>query len=298
MIDVKNLSKHYGKKVAVDNLSFTISDNKVTGFLGPNGAGKSTTLRLMLGFDHGSGVVTFDNQPLNYYPQPARLVGFLLEPKSFHPTRTARNHLRIIATSIGIEDRRVDEVLDLVDLKKNSKDKPGKFSLGMSQRLAIAVAILANPQYLLLDEPANGLDPEGVAWLRTFLQNYVNDKHTVFISSHILSEMALIAQDLVLLNKGSLLACTSVDQLIANQSQDAIYIRVKDNEQFRTLLQANNYKFKNDNEGFIINQVTSEALSLLANQNNNTVLELREIKSSLEDAYLSMLTKTTPKDEQ
>lgn len=168
MIKARNLSKKYRKKVAVSDLSFEVETGKVTGFLGPNGAGKSTTMRLMLGLDNGSGSTTYDGKKLSDYPNPSQVVGILLEAKAFHPTRTARNHLKVLAAEGDIPYSRVDEVLDIVGLKDVAKDKPGKFSLGMSQRLGIAAAILGQPKYLILDEPANGLDPEGIAWLRQF----------------------------------------------------------------------------------------------------------------------------------
>jgi ABC-2 type transport system ATP-binding protein len=184
VIEAKNLRKKYRRKVAVDNITFNVETGKVTGFLGPNGAGKSTTMRLMLGLDNGKGTTTYDGKRLGDYPAPSQVVGILLEAKAYHPTRTARNHLRVLADAGGIESKRVDEVLEIVGLKDVAKKKPGKFSLGMSQRLGIAAAILGKPKYLLLDEPANGLDPEGIAWLRDFLKKYADDGNAVFVSSH------------------------------------------------------------------------------------------------------------------
>ncbi|MGH7237318.1 MAG: ATP-binding cassette domain-containing protein, partial [Candidatus Saccharimonadales bacterium] len=189
MIKAKHLSKRYKKKLAVDDLSFDVEIGKVTGFLGPNGAGKSTTMRLMVGLDNGRGQTTFDGKKLQGHARPSQVVGILLEAKACHPTRTARNHLKVLATEGGVSFKRVDEVLDIVGLKEVAKQKPGKFSLGMAQRLGIAAALLGEPKYLILDEPANGLDPEGVAWLRNFLSEYADAGNAVFVSSHLLSEM-------------------------------------------------------------------------------------------------------------
>ncbi|HSX34484.1 MAG TPA: ATP-binding cassette domain-containing protein, partial [Candidatus Saccharimonadales bacterium] len=161
MIKAEHLGKKYRKKIAVEDLTFDVQTGKVTGFLGPNGAGKSTTMRLMLGLDRGAGATTFDGKPLGQYARPSQVVGILLEAKAFHPTRTARNHLEVLAEAGDIPLRRVEEVLETVGLSSVASKRPGKFSLGMSQRLGIAAAILGRPKYLLLDEPANGLDPEG-----------------------------------------------------------------------------------------------------------------------------------------
>ena len=193
MIEVKQLTKRYQKKLAVDDVSFTVETGKVTGFLGPNGAGKSTTMRLMLGLDNGTGTTLFDGKKLHEYARPSSVAGILLEAKAFHPTRTARNHLRVLAAAGGIADSRVDEVLEIVGLKDVARKKPGKFSLGMSQRLGIAAALLGTPKYLMLDEPANGLDPEGIHWLRQFIKDYADAGNAVFVSSHLLSEMSQMA---------------------------------------------------------------------------------------------------------
>src|SRR5690606_14979693 len=166
MIKTEGLTKYYRKKLAVNDVSFTVETGKVTGFLGPNGAGKSTTMRLMLGLDNGRGSTLYDGKRLIDYARPSQVVGILLEAKAFHPTRRARDHLQVLAAAGGIPDSRVDEVLDIVGLSDVAKKGPGKFSLGMSQRLGIAAAILGKPKYLMLDEPANGLDPEGIHWLR------------------------------------------------------------------------------------------------------------------------------------
>jgi ABC-2 type transport system ATP-binding protein len=225
MIKASNLSKRYRKKVAVNDISFEVATGKVTGFLGPNGAGKSTTMRLMLGLDNGGGQTLFDGKPLHKHVQPSEIVGILLEAKAFHPTRTARNHLKVLAAAGNIPTRRVDEVLDVVGLKSEAKKKPGKFSLGMSQRLGIAAALLGKPKYLILDEPANGLDPEGIAWLRDFLKNYADEGNAVFVSSHLLSEMSQMADDVVVIGRGKLIADTSIKELLENNTSSNVFVR-------------------------------------------------------------------------
>jgi ABC-2 type transport system ATP-binding protein len=226
MIHASHLRKAYRKKVAVDDVTFKIETGKVTGFLGPNGAGKSTTMRLMLGLDNGAGNTTFDGKQLADYSRPSRVVGILLEAKAFHPTRTARNHLKVLAAAGGIPDKRVDEVLDVVGLKEVAKKRPGKFSLGMSQRLGIAAAILGKPKYLMLDEPANGLDPEGIAWLRQFIKDYADQGNAVFVSSHLLSEMSQMADNLVVIGKGKLIADTTMESLVSGSTHSGVFMRV------------------------------------------------------------------------
>src|SRR5665213_3475565 len=225
MIQAKNLSKHYRKKLAVDNLSFKVETGKVTGFLGPNGAGKSTTMRLMLGLDAGGGKTTFDGKSLHDYNKSSDIVGILLEAKAYHPTRSARNHLKILAAAGGIPAKRVDEALDIVGLKEVAKKAPGKFSLGMSQRLGIAAAILGKPKYLMLDEPANGLDPEGIVWLREFLKSYADEGNGVFVSSHLLNEVAQMADNVIVIGKGKLIASTSIKDLVAKNTKSSVFVR-------------------------------------------------------------------------
>src|SRR5581483_8382867 len=224
MIIANGLKKTYRKKVAVDNLTFEVHPGKVTGFLGPNGAGKSTTMRLMLGLDNGQGTTTYDSKPLHNYAQPSKIVAVLLEAKAFHPTRTARNHLRVLAAQGNIPNSRVDEVLESVGLTEVAKGKPGKCSLGMSQRLGIAAALLGNPKYLILDEPANGLEPEGIAWLRQFIRDYAKDGNGVLVSSHLLSEMSQMADNVVVIGKGKLIADTSIDKLVSGKAS-SVFVR-------------------------------------------------------------------------
>lgn len=290
MIKADNLSKKYHSKVAVDDISFEVETGKVTGFLGPNGAGKSTTMRLMLGLDQGSGKTTFDGKPLDSYSQPSKVVGTLLESKAFHPTRSARNHLRVLAAAGSIPDTRVDEVLEIVGLSAVAGKQPGKFSLGMSQRLGIAAAILGEPKYLILDEPANGLDPEGIAWLREFLKSYADLGNAVFVSSHLLSEMGQMADNIVVIGKGKLIASTSIEKLVGDSSHASVYARVseKDIATFKTTLKTAGQNYKASDNGWRIQGAATDDIGLLAFAAGIPVLELTKQNASLEDAFLQL----------
>ena len=288
MIKVENLGKKYRDKIAVDDISFQVHTGKVTGFLGPNGAGKSTTMRLMLGLAHGSGTTLYDNKPLKEYGEPSEVVGILLEAKAFHPTRSARNHLKILATQGGVPLKRVDEVLDIVGLKSEAKKGPGKFSLGMSQRLGLAAALLADPKYLLLDEPANGLDPEGIVWLRNFLKSYAEEGHGVFVSSHLLSEMSQLADNVVVIGRGKLLADTSMKDFIAHNVSSTIYVRVDGMDKLKALLDKNKITYKQKAKGIEIDQTKTDNIGKLAFQAKVPVLELSVKSASLEEAFLEV----------
>lgn len=288
MIKAHNLTKKYRKKTAVNNISFEVKPGKVTGFLGPNGAGKSTTMRLLLGLDYGGGETTFDGKRLYEYSQPSKTVGILLEAKSFHPTRSARNHLRILAAAGNIPDSRVDEVLDIVGLSKVAKKKPGKFSLGMSQRLGIAAALLGEPKYLILDEPANGLDPEGVAWLRQFIKDYAAKGNAVFVSSHLLSEMALMADNVVVIGKGRMIADTSVKELIAGNGSSSVFVRTSKSGALEKLLKKQDISFEKHEGGLKINGSTTDVIGKLAFDNQIPLLELSAQAASLEDVFLEL----------
>lgn len=287
MIKVDRLSKSYRKKVAVNNLSFQVETGKVTGFLGPNGAGKSTTMRLMLGLDNGAGSTTYDDKPLRKYAQPSKVVGVLLEAKAFHPTRTAYNHLAVLAAAGNIPNKRVDEVLEIVGLSEVAKAKPGKFSLGMSQRLGIAAAILGQPKYLILDEPANGLDPEGIAWLRQFLRDYAKDGRGVLVSSHLLSEMSQMADNVVVIGKGKLIANTSIDKLIAG-SGSAVYVRAANMSDLKKALTRSKYSYEEAERGIIIAGAKTDDIGKLAGKSGITLLELTAHTASLEQAFLEL----------
>ncbi|MEV4477163.1 ABC transporter ATP-binding protein [Nonomuraea sp. NPDC049504] len=225
-IRATNLSKRYGGTVAVDDLSFDVEPGRVTGFLGPNGAGKSTTMRMILGLDHPSGgSVLVDGKPYAELKHPLRKVGALLDAKAVHGGRSARNHLLAIAQSNGIPASRIDEVLEIVGLSGVAKRRVGGFSLGMAQRLGIAAALLGDPEILLFDEPVNGLDPDGILWIRTFMRRLAAEGRTVFVSSHLMSEMAQTAGHLIVIGKGRLIADTSVPEFIGRSSQG--YVRVR-----------------------------------------------------------------------
>jgi ABC-2 type transport system ATP-binding protein len=216
MIEVEGLVKRYGTTTAVDGLTFTVQPGKVTGFLGPNGSGKSTTMRLLLGLDKpDAGMTRIDGRPYRDLRWPLREVGSMLETRAFHPGRSARAHLAALAASNAIGRARVDEVLDMVGLDSVARRRAGTFSLGMAQRLGIATALLGNPQVLVLDEPVNGLDPEGIRWIRGLLKSLAGEGRTVFVSSHLISEMAATADHLVVIGGGRLLADTSVATLSA-----------------------------------------------------------------------------------
>jgi ABC-2 type transport system ATP-binding protein len=289
MIKAEHLSKKYRKKFAVDDISFEVETGKVTGFLGPNGAGKSTTMRLMLGLDNGGGRTTFDGKRLHEYPKPSQMIGILLEAKAFHPTRTARNHLKVLADAGGIPLSRVDEALAQVGLSDVAKSKPGKFSLGMSQRLGIAAAILGKPKYLMLDEPANGLDPEGIAWLREFIKDYADEGNAVFVSSHLLSEMAQMADNIIVIGKGKLIASTSMQQLVAQSSHNGVVVRSPHIAKLEKALQGEKLSFsKTDKNTLQVMGVKTDDVGKLAFQAGVQLNELSGREASLEQAFLEL----------
>jgi ABC-2 type transport system ATP-binding protein len=288
MIVAKGLTKKYRKKTAVENVSFNVETGKVTGFLGPNGAGKSTTMRLMLGLDAGAGSTTYHGKPLHEFEQPSKVVGILLEAKAFHPTRSARNHLKVLADAGGVPAARVDEVLDIVGLREVAKKGPGKFSLGMSQRLGIAAAILGHPKYLLLDEPANGLDPEGIAWLREFIKKYADEGNAVFVSSHLLSEMAQMADNVVVIGKGKLIASTSMDAVIAGSSHSSTFVRTSSLSKLERILHQRLLKFRRAEGGLEITGTKTDDIGRLAFEAGVPILELAARGASLEDAFLEL----------
>ena len=226
MIQARGLTKDYGKKRAVDGLTFDVRPGVVTGFLGPNGSGKSTTMRLVLGLDHPTaGSVTVNGKPYREHSAPLHEVGALLEARSFHTGRSARNHLLAIAQTHGIGRRRVEEMIDLVGLHDVARQRAGRYSLGMGQRLGIATALLGNPHTVMLDEPVNGLDPEGIQWVRTLLKQLASEGRTVFVSSHLMSEMALTADHLIVIGRGKLIADASVADFVAGASRKLVLVR-------------------------------------------------------------------------
>ena len=225
MIVARGLTKRYGDKPAVQDLSFDVRPGVVTGFLGPNGAGKSTTLRLMLDLDHGSGHTEFDGRRFRDIRRPMLEIGTMLESGSFHPTRRARNHLRMLAAASSVPKSRVDEVLAMVGLTAVARKKPRTFSLGMAQRLGLAAALLGDPHTLILDEPANGLDPHGIQWLRDLLKTLASQGRTVLVSSHLLAEMELMADELVVIGKGRLLAAGTVESFVGGFTHTSTFVR-------------------------------------------------------------------------
>jgi ABC-2 type transport system ATP-binding protein len=229
MIEAQDLTKRYDGKLAVDHLSFTVQPGQVTGFLGPNGAGKSTTMRLILGLDRpDEGTATINGRPYQELARPLRTVGALLEARSVHTGRTAYNHLLALAQTQGLPRRRVDEVLAWVGLQDVAHKRAGGFSLGMGQRLGIAAAMLGDPDVLLLDEPVNGLDPEGVRWIRNLIKQLASEGRTVFVSSHLMSEMALTADHLIVIGRGRLIAASSTQEFIERSSEKSVLVRSPD----------------------------------------------------------------------
>lgn len=293
MIEVVGLNKHYGQVRAVEDLSFTVKPGIVTGFLGPNGAGKSTTMRCIVGLDNpSSGHTTIGGQPYRALKKPLTRVGALLDAKATHPNRTAGNHLKWIAQANGLPTKRVDEVLALVGLTDVAGKKTGGFSLGMGQRLGLAAALLGDPEYLILDEPVNGLDPEGIHWVRTLLKNLAEEGRTVLISSHLLSEMALTADHLVVIGRGKLVADTPIQAFIDEHSATTVMVRTAHPEAFQSALREQGISFDtklidtNPSPTFIITNHTTDEIGTLAFNRGIALLELSEHRASLEQAFL------------
>ncbi|MEU4442690.1 ABC transporter ATP-binding protein [Actinosynnema sp. NPDC050801] len=291
MIEATGLTKHYGKTVAVDDLSFTVQAGRVTGFLGPNGAGKSTTMRMILGLDSPTrGRVTIDGQDYRSLHQPLRVVGALLDAKWVHPNRSARAHLQWLARSNRIPTKRVDEVLDMVGLTQVAKRRAGGFSLGMSQRLGIAGALLGDPKVLMFDEPVNGLDPEGILWIRQFMHRLAEDGRTVFVSSHLLSEMAQTAQDLIVIGRGRLISQTSTAQFIKDATEDTVRVRSPQLEKLRELLdgRARIADAAAADGALVVHGVEPAFIGELAASNGITLHELSPQLGSLEEAFMQL----------
>jgi ABC-2 type transport system ATP-binding protein len=233
-IAVRGMTKRYGAVTAVDGLSFEVHPGRVTGFLGPNGAGKSTTLKVVLGLTEPTeGTATVLGFPYRSVDRPSRLVGAVLETQSFDPHRSGRNHLRVLAASAGVTDERVDQALELVGLDKAAKRKAGKYSLGMRQRLGLAGALLGDPSVLILDEPANGLDPQGIRWLRGFLQGFAAEGNAVLVSSHLLAEMAQLADEAVVINRGRLVRQGAIAELTEGRSLEDAFLALTEEEEER-----------------------------------------------------------------
>jgi ABC-2 type transport system ATP-binding protein len=290
MIEARGLTKRYGGKVAVDDLTFTVRPGVVTGFLGPNGAGKSTTMRMILGLDSPtSGSVTVNGKPYQRHTAPLREVGALLEARSVHPGRSAYHHLLAIAQTCGIRRSRVDEVIDAVGLREVARRRAGGFSLGMGQRLGIAAALLGDPHTVILDEPVNGLDTEGIRWIRSLLRGLAAEDRTVFVSSHLMNEMALTAQHLIVIGRGRLIADTGVEAFIAAAAPHAVQVRSTDPDALAALLQSRAAAVSRDREGALtVSGLTTDQVGRVAGAAGITLLELTARQASLEDAFIDM----------
>ncbi|MFD8329285.1 ABC transporter ATP-binding protein [Streptomyces lydicus] len=290
MIELAGLTKHYGDTVAVDHLTFTVRPGIVTGFLGPNGAGKSTTMRMMLDLDNPtSGTVRIDGKHYRQLHDPLTYIGALLEAKAVHGGRSAANHLLCLAQSNGLPRSRVGEVLDMVGLSSVAKKRAKGFSLGMSQRLGIAAALLGDPQVLLFDEPVNGLDPEGIHWIRNLMKNLAAQGRTVFVSSHLMSEMALTADHLVVIGQGRLMADTSMKDFIHQNSRSYVRMRCPEQEKLRDVLQGEGIHAVAVGDGSLeIDGVPVERLGELAAAHRLVLHELSPQHASLEEAFMRL----------
>jgi ABC-2 type transport system ATP-binding protein len=288
MIEVENLTKRYGDKTAVDGLSFVVEPGTVTGFLGPNGAGKSTTMRMIAGLDRPtSGTVRVNGQQYRDSAAPLAELGILLEAKAVHTGRSARNHLLALAQTAGLGRRRVDEVIELVGLESVAGKRVGGFSLGMGQRLGIAAALLGRPQTVVLDEPVNGLDPEGVRWVRDLLRDLADEGRTVFVSSHLMSEMAMTATHLVVVGRGRLIADSTVDEFVAASTVTSVTVRSPEAARLRPLLLGPDVTVHSDQADVLqVSGIGAEQIGTIAWQANVPIFELSLTAPSLEDAFM------------
>ncbi|HAN34990.1 MAG: ATP-binding cassette domain-containing protein [Ilumatobacteraceae bacterium] len=288
MITVSNLTKRYGSRVAVSDMTFDVAPGRVTGFVGPNGAGKSTTMRMMVGLtrpDHGD--VRYHGVSYTRMQHPTRVVGSVLDAGAMHPGRTAREHLRAMAALSSIAARRVDEVLHEVGLDTAADQRAGGFSLGMRQRLALAGALLGEPDVLLLDEPSNGLDPDGIRWLRTSLSDFADQGGTVFVSSHLIGELAMFAHDLVVVGGGTLLAAEPVAATLA-RGETRVVVRTPDAVEFGRLLDRHDIGVSADGDRLTATGTTLTAVSQLAFDHRIQMVEITEVSRSLEEILLDM----------
>ncbi|MFJ5996180.1 ATP-binding cassette domain-containing protein [Streptomyces sp. NPDC092370] len=290
MIELEGLTKRYGEKVAVNNLSFTVRPGIVTGFLGPNGAGKSTTMRMVLGLDHPTaGDVRIDGKHYHQLKDPLTYIGALLEAKAWHGGRTAYNHLLCLAQSNGIPSSRVRDVLETVGLTAVARKKTKGFSMGMGQRLGIAAALLGDPRILMFDEPVNGLDPEGIHWIRTLMKSLAAQGRTVFVSSHLMSEMALTAEHLVVIGQGRLLADTSMADFIDRNSRSYVRVRSPQRERLLDVLHQAGIVAVESGEGVLeVDGGKAEQIGEVAAQHRITLHELSSQQASLEEAFMQL----------
>jgi ABC-2 type transport system ATP-binding protein len=297
MIEAHDLTKSYGAKVAVNDLSFSVQPGTVTGFLGPNGAGKSTTMRLVLGLDRpDSGTATIGGVPYRDLPSPLRTVGALLEARAVHTGRSAFNHLLILAQTQGLPRRRVQEVIDLVGLSDVAGKRTGGFSLGMSQRLGLAAAMLGDPQVLLLDEPVNGLDPEGILWIRNLMKHLASQGRTVFVSSHLMNEMAVTADHLIVIGRGELIASSSTQEFISGSSGRSVLVRTPDPARLASAITAEGGQVTDDTappqpgqpSALIVTGMPAPRIGELAAASSIVLHELTPQMASLEQAFMEL----------
>jgi ABC-2 type transport system ATP-binding protein len=290
MIEATNLSKRYGDRLAVDSVSFTVEPGRVTGFLGPNGAGKSTTMRMIVGLDRPTGGhVTVNGRPYAEHRAPLLEVGALLEAKAVHTGSSARNHLRALAATHGISTKRVDEVLELTGLTEVARKRVGGFSLGMGQRLGIAAAMLGDPSTLILDEPVNGLDPEGVKWVRTMARHLASEGRTVFISSHLMSEMAITADDIIVIGRGRILTTGSVADIVAASTTGSVRVRSPQATALADALRRDGVTISSHEAGLLtVSGLDAAAIGDLAAGRGIALHELTPLTASLEEAFMSL----------
>ncbi|ANN14295.1 ABC transporter ATP-binding protein [Amycolatopsis orientalis] len=289
MIEAVGLTKRYGKTLAVNNLSFSVAGGEVTGFLGPNGAGKSTTMRMILGLDNPtSGSVRIGGKLYRELKDPLRTVGALLDAKWVHPNRSARAHLQWMAKSNKIPMARVDEVLEIVGLTSVAGKRAGGFSLGMSQRLGIAAALLGDPEVLLFDEPVNGLDPEGILWIRKFMHRLADEGRTVFVSSHLLSEMALTASQLVVIGKGELISQSSTEDFVSRAAENTVKVRSPQLPALRSALTLASAQVTDTGKALVVSGLDSDKIGEIAAANQIVLHELSPQTGSLEQAFMQI----------
>lgn len=288
MITARGLTKQYGEKTAVHDLDFTVAPGTVTGFLGPNGAGKSTTMRLIVGLDRPTaGTVTVNGKPYRDHAAPLHEVGILLEARAVHTGRSAYNHLLALAQTNNIPRSRVDEMVDLVGLHDVARKRVGGFSLGMGQRLGIAAALLGDPATVVLDEPVNGLDPEGVLWVRNLLKGLAAEGRTVFVSSHLMSEMALTAEHLIVIGRGRLIADTSVKEFVAGASRDVVRVVTPQPTELGEALDRAEVSFGDDG-ALTVRGLSNKEIGEIALRNGIALYELTPQMASLEDAFMEL----------
>ena len=290
MIEVSNVTKRYGDKVAVSELSFSVRPGIVTGFLGPNGSGKSTTMRLILGLDApDAGHTVVNGKPYREHAAPLREAGALLEARSVHTGRSAQNHLLALAQTHGIPRSRVDELIEMVGLREVAHKRAGGFSLGMGQRLGIASALLGDPRTVMLDEPVNGLDPEGIQWVRQLLKQLAGEGRTVFVSSHLMSEMAMTAEHLIVIGRGRLIADVSVDEFVQRASKHSVQVRSPQVERLAELLAGPDVTVESVEPSVIeIRGLDSEQVGTAAAENGIVLYQLTTQRASLEEAFMEL----------